>query len=102
MKRILLLLSFVLTINVQAGVYCTEDITQLITHENGKVYFKTNKTCMNGWCHLDWSSQDQIDRAYSVMLAARMSGNALVFYWRDLESCSEINVTYASPGVVRI
>lgn len=79
-----------------AGAHCTEEISSAILHENGNVYFQTNATCPN-WCQIKWSTEEDKNRAYSTLLAARTTDRKLTFYWNNLNACSEINPTYQSP-----
>lgn len=88
--------------SVHAGKYCTETVTSLVTHKNGSVYFKTNKTCTNGLCKVNWDNSDNLNRAYSSMLAARVGGNELTFYWPNISDCTEESETYSSPDSISL
>jgi hypothetical protein len=38
-----------------AYIACTENLKQVIVHQDGHVYFATDGTCANGWCMLNWN-----------------------------------------------
>lgn len=84
-----------------AAIYCVENVTRVIVHGNGNVYFQTDKTCSGGWCQLDWAESERINRAYSLLLAARTTNTELIFNWQ-LENCGQVNETYSSPGSVQM
>jgi D-alanyl-D-alanine carboxypeptidase len=76
-------LMFFLTIasaQASAAADCKEQIKDLVVHSNGNIYFSTNLTCPT-WCQLDMGSEKQTDRAYSMLLAARVKGEELMFRW---------------------
>ena len=83
-----------------AAASCSEKLTHVITHSNGEIYFKTSKTCTQGWCQLKWSSQEQKSRTYGAMLTAKTADKAMDFYWSTVNSCEQENATYASPDYV--
>ena len=67
-----------------SGEYCwSETITLVIVHEDGNVYFTTNKSCP-GWCRINpaWSG-DRRKEAYAMLVAARVSGNPMSFFWNE-------------------
>ena len=80
------------------------DVASIILHNNGGVYFKTDKTCSPGsvWCIINYSDAKQIDRAYSALLAAQASMKKITFYWPNLSSCSDINNNGARPDYLFI
>lgn len=83
-----------------ADSYCSETITQIII-KNDAVYFTTNKSCPN-WCELNpsWDATT-INRALSVMIAAKTSGSSVTFEWPDQSGpCSNVEQTYSAPGAV--
>ena len=49
---------------------------------------------------MNWSSEDDKDRALSVLIAARATDRSITFYWEDIDSCSETNATYAPLKVL--
>ena len=94
------LISFVLlflSFNILADVPCNEKITQVITHGNGNVYFKTDGSCSDGWCFLDWNNREAIEAGYSLLLTAKVSDSFVQIQWPDIDSCSEKNVSFAVP-----
>lgn len=83
------------------GIYCTENVTTVIVHSNGNVYFQTSQTC-NAWCQLNWSTANLINQGYAALLSAKLSGMAVMLYWPNISSCSAQNVVYASPDSVAL
>jgi len=79
-----------------SGAYCSENITNVILHVNGNVYFTTDKTCPSNWCQINWGTSSK--SAYATLLAARVTAKPVSFYWPDLTDCTQINVVYASPN----
>ena len=66
-----------------------ENITKLVIHQDGKVYFNTDKVCADTLCTLDWENDSQINRAYSAMLTSVTTERALTFLglrikWRSV------------------
>ncbi|MCR9664450.1 hypothetical protein [Vibrio parahaemolyticus] len=98
MKKILLIICLIPFYSF-AGVDCTEKISTVILHQNGNVYFQTDKTC-GSWCQIKWTSEKDKDRAFSMLLTAKTANQAVRLYWNDLSSCSEKNVTYQSPEYI--
>ena len=98
MKYLYCLAILLFSINSHSAVHCSERVTSVILHLNSNLYFKTDKTCSKGWCQIKWEDESNRDRALSVLLAARISKENVAFYWQEIDECSEINVTYASPG----
>ena len=58
---------------------CTETITNLIVHSNGNVYFKTDQTCTNNWCQLNWGAGTK--NGYAALLEAQATGRKVWFTW---------------------
>lgn len=85
------------SLSVLADVPCHEKITQVITHGNGNIYFKTDSTCSDGWCFLDWNTREAIEAGYSLLLTAKASDSFVQIQWADIDSCSDKNVTFAVP-----
>lgn len=83
-----------------SGGYCTEKITKLII-DSENIHFKSSKTC-DGWCKIDSSwSEEQKDRAYSMLLAARTTDREVDFYWEQLNaSCEKKLDPGNSPAVI--
>lgn len=80
-----------------AGAGCSEKITAVILHQNGNVYFKTNKVCSSFWCQIKYPEGDALNRTYSLLLAARTSDKNIQFYWGNLNNCEEKASVYESP-----
>lgn len=88
------------SIQVFAAADCKEQIEDLVIHNNGNIYFSTNLTCPH-WCQLDMGGEKQTDRAYSMLLAARVKGEGLMFRWNSaITSCSQDNPRYTKPTYV--
>lgn len=83
--------------SANAAINCTEQVTRLITHKNGGVYFQTNKTCSQHWCKIDFPDEVQVTRAYSTLLTAKITQKNINFVWSNLGSCEEYNETHVSP-----
>lgn len=98
MKKLLLTLVFIPNFSY-SGVHCREEISSAILHKNSNVYFQTSDTCPN-WCQIKWTSEEDKNRAYSTLLAARTANRKLTFYWENLNSCNETNPTYQSPDYI--
>lgn len=81
------------------AITCSETVKSVIVHQNGNVYFTTDKTCPN-WCGLVWTSADSVSRAYALMLSTSAVPRKLVFAWTTISSCSEVNELYAVPSWV--
>lgn len=83
-----------------ADSYCSENVTQIIVKGDG-VYFTSSKSCPN-WCELNpsWDAT-AINRALSVMIAAKTAGTSVTFEWPDQSGpCSNVEQTYSAPGAV--
>ncbi len=87
-KSIIIITGFLFIKNSFAAIDCKEDITNIIIHKNGIVYFKTDQTCSTGsvWCQIGFADPKQIDRAYSMLLTAQTSKKQVTFVWPDLSS----------------
>jgi len=85
----------------RADVGCAETVTQIIMHSNGNVYFTTNQTCAN-WCSLSFTTTDGNNRAYAMLLSANAQAKTIWFDWPNLTSCSQQNITYASPAFMEL
>lgn len=100
MRKIFLLLviSFIIsfTTAVSAGQYCTEHITQVIEHTNGNVYFTTDQSCPS-WCELSRPTTDSLNRGYSLLLSALLSGRYVRFYWPNASTPCQSEPAYSSP-----
>ena len=82
----------------QAGVHCTEKITQAILHKNGDVYFQTDNTCNGAWCQINWGTPEKNKNGLAMLLSAKLADRQVTFFWETLATCGEKNGTYASPG----
>ena len=98
MRKIFAFLLTLASVESYSAVSCGENVTSVILHSNGNVYFKTDQTCTNNWCQITWTGEGDKDRALSVLLTARATEKKITFYWQNINACSEQNVTYASPG----
>lgn len=78
------------------AVTCSEQVTYLILHENGSIFFETNQTCPN-WCELNFATAEQDDNGYAMLMAAKTQGISVDFDWPNISSCTAVNATYASP-----
>lgn len=85
-----------------AGQYCTETVTQAITHNNGIVYFKTDKSCSAGWCSADYANGEVVKRSYALLLAAVASGKTVDFYWPNASTACAVQATYSIPEMMGI
>ncbi len=104
MCRIILLISTILLCigsqNSFSAAYCNDEKITSLTVSGDKVYFATDKSC-SSWCQLDtnWSTE-AINRAYSMMLAAKTTGKGLRFNWAEHNSpCENQLPAYASPRI---
>jgi hypothetical protein len=86
------------TMSYAAG--CVENVTNLIVHWNGGIYFQTSQTCAQGWCQITFATTDANKHAYAMLLSAKMNSIPLLFAWPNLSSCSAQNATYASPEFI--
>ena len=98
-KAVLAISLFVLCNSAFAGVSCPETVTQLRSHMNGAIYFQTETTCLSR-CKINWDTDEKKNKALSVLLAARTTDREIEFYWPDIDSCSQQNVTDASPNFI--
>src|SRR5580704_8638770 len=76
-----------------ADATCTENVTGLISHTNGYVYFTTDQTCPS-WCQINFATPDANKEAYAMLLSANAQGKTIVFSWANLTSCSTHNPVY--------
>jgi hypothetical protein len=81
------------------AVACNENITAVVLHSNGHVYFTTDHTCVSNWCELAWTDSEQLKRGYAMLLSARLSDRGITFDWPNIPTCSTPNVVYASPNI---
>lgn len=86
--------------SANAGVTCTETVTNVITHSSGAVYFQTDKTCAGAWCQLSFANDAANKNAYAMLLTARTTGKQLTFTWVNISSCTAANPLYASPDFI--
>ena len=101
-KGLQIALLLTLSNSVSAGSSCSENITKVVVHKNGNVYFSTDKTCHNKWCMIDFQNVDQSSKAYSMLLAAVTTDSPITFWWPNLATCNDQNQTYASPDYIDI
>jgi len=94
--KVLLFIFTAMPFIAHAGVHCAEEINAAILHKNGNIYFMSSQTCKN-WCQINWGTEEDKNRAYSTLLAARTADREVTFYWSSLSNCSDSNPTYASP-----
>ena len=84
-----------------AGAYCYgEHITQVVLIQES-IYFTTDVSCPN-WCEVSpaWSATQQ-NRAYAGLLAAKLSGSGVSFYWNEqTTSCSPVEPANSVPPTV--
>lgn len=85
-----------------AYIGCTERVTSVIMHSNGSVFFTTDHTCTAGWCMLNWSSADAINKGYAMLIAAEVQGGSVIFAWSTISSCSSVNPVYSSPDFISL
>lgn len=81
-----------------AGIHCSESVTSAILHSNGNVYFYSERTCAGNWCQIDWGTDEKNKKGLAMLLLAKATTKPIVFYWPNLNSCSESNAVYASPS----
>ena len=86
--------------SANAGVSCSETVTNVIVHSNGAVYFQTDKTCAGAWCQISFASESANKNAYAMLLTARATGKPLSFAWANISACTASNVVYASPDFI--
>ncbi|MFL6660262.1 MAG: hypothetical protein ACJ8GW_19405 [Massilia sp.] len=84
-----------------AAAECIETITHVILHENGNIYFNTDKTCSQTWCQLNWNAAAN-KNAYALLLTAQTTGRTVRLYWANLASCNDLQPTYASPNYMTL
>ena len=85
-----------------ADVWCTENITSLIVHDNGNIYLETDQTCISSWCQISLSTPAANNNAYAMLLSAKMAGKKVTFEWGSLSSCAAQNPVYSSPYALSI
>ena len=106
MKKIILAISAIAAISSStsafAGVECAENITQVILHANGQVYFKSDKTCTYNWCQVNWGTDEKNKSAYTLLLTAKVTAKPVAFWWENLSACTQSNVVYASPAYINM
>lgn len=88
--------------SANAAAMCTEKITKTILHANGQVYFQTDQTCSANWCQINWGAPTNNKNGLAALLSAKLAERPLSFYWPNITSCDEKNVTYASPEYLEI
>jgi len=79
---------------------CSEHVKRIHIHQNGNIYFNTDTVCAGSWCLIDWEDQNQVNRAYSAMLAAVATNSEMTFVWSadDVASCdTSITEPHISP-----
>jgi hypothetical protein len=82
-------------------VACTENITAVIVHTNGNIYFQSSQTCPGNWCQLPGTGT-LLQNEYAVLLTAASTGAMVTFYWASIPSCSTTNALYAQPGYLSL
>lgn len=92
MKKIITALVLIASCNIYADDNlrgCSEQIKRIHIHQNGNIYFNTDTVCTGNWCLIDWEDQNQVNRAYSAMLAAVATDSKMHFVWAasDVASC---------------
>ena len=83
-----------------ADVWCTENIGDLKVYANGAVMFSTDKTC--SFCQIGGSTDAVVNRGYALLLAAKTTGKAVVFYWPNISDCGTQNQAYAVPTLMNL
>ena len=83
-----------------SAVSCTETIVAIVLHTNGNLYFTTSQTCTTGWCQIAFSTADEINKAYAMLLTAQTLNKPVTFGWDNISSCATPNALYASPSVM--
>jgi hypothetical protein len=99
-KRLLALTLFAAATSSNAGVYCNENVSEVIVHANANVYFKTAQTCSGNWCQANWGTSSK--NAYAILLVAKTTGKRLQFYWPNLSACTQVNASLASPDSISL
>jgi len=85
-----------------AGVHCTEKVSLAIYHQNGDVYFQTDNTCSTGWCQINYGTAEKNKTGLAMLLSVKLAERPITFFWSGINSCSEKNVLYASPGYMML
>lgn len=105
MKRLFAKLIAMSLMATSSGAYaaaeCFENITHVILHANGNIYFNTDKTCSQTWCQINWSPAAN-KNAYAMLLTAQTTGRSVRLYWTNLASCTDLQPTYASPDYMTL
>lgn len=93
---IIALLSSASFIPAAASVFCTDSVTDVVVHSNGRTFFTTTGSCSVSWCELAGDATF-VNQGYAMLLAAKLKGKPLLFQWRDIANCDEKNKGYAVP-----
>lgn len=89
--------------NAYAEATCTEKVLNVTIHNNGSIYFMTDKTCSQAWCQLNWVWDAKLmDRGYAALLTAKSTGSDVVINWTSINNCTTQNPGNASPTYFQI
>ncbi|AJP70587.1 hypothetical protein [Sphingomonas hengshuiensis] len=83
--------------SANAGYWCDEKVTAAIVHQDGTVYFMSEKSCL-AWCAISpaWA-QPQIDRAYSTLITAISQNKPITMFWTNASTpCAQVAM-YSNP-----
>lgn len=96
-KSVFLLFSALAVSQPTIAAVCNEKVTKVITHQDGNIYFQTDKTCSGAWCMINWGTAEKNKQGYAMLITAKTSGASIDFQWPALNNCSLFNSFSASP-----
>lgn len=83
------------------AINCTEKITSITSHNNGNIYFNTNKVCKTHWCILGsqlWDTPDKLKNGLAVLLTAKTTASDVQIEWdATVTDCTTEITQYATP-----
>ena len=106
-KNMLLSFSVLMSVNISAGINCSDKITSVIAHSNGNIYFNTENVCSAHWCVLGqekWNTSDKLKSGLSTLLSANAQKREVIIEWDAsvVPSCDTVLSEYATPGFILI
>jgi hypothetical protein len=74
----------------------------VIVHQDGAIYFATDKACSNGWCMLNWASPTLVNQGYAMLMTAMAQGKLVYLAWDNMPHCNSVNAANASPDFMAL
>jgi|SRR5271155_4764440 len=96
----LLALGLTLAPSLANATYCYGEQVNYVIWYGSAIYFTTNKSCPS-WCQVDSTQASDVqDRAYSMLLSAKLSGNTLVIDWPQVTTSCAVVPGLSVPDII--